>query len=364
MGLKFRKSIKIAPGVRLNVGKKSAGLSFGGKGLRYSLNTRTGGRVTASLPGAGLSYSGGARPRSRTPAYRRRSELSKLQRDLEKMRELERAKVEVQIYENQIETIKSIHLEGEEPIDWQRVSASPPPFEPGAAGPNETEARMASERYKPGILERLFRRESKRRAKLAERVAAAKEADEADYRAWEDTVALAGRVLAGDPDAYLRVVREMDPFDDLAAFGSGFELFAGDDPGRVVVEFEARAEGIVPKAVKSLTKTGKLSVKEMPKTHYYALEQDYVCSCVIRIARDLFALLPLTETVVHATKEWVDPSTGVTGQAAILSVRIDRVTLDKLNLGAIDCSEAMSNFEHRMKFMATRGFQPVDKLEP
>ena len=32
MGFRFRKSFKIAKGVRFNVGKKSTGFSFGGKG--------------------------------------------------------------------------------------------------------------------------------------------------------------------------------------------------------------------------------------------------------------------------------------------------------------------------------------------
>ena len=31
MGLRFRKSIKLAPGVKLNIGKKSSGISVGGK---------------------------------------------------------------------------------------------------------------------------------------------------------------------------------------------------------------------------------------------------------------------------------------------------------------------------------------------
>lgn len=56
MGLNFRKSIKIADGVKLNVGKKSAGVSVGGKYVGASFNSRTGARVRASLPGTGLSY--------------------------------------------------------------------------------------------------------------------------------------------------------------------------------------------------------------------------------------------------------------------------------------------------------------------
>ena len=56
MGLRFRKSIKIAPGVRLNLGKKSVGISAGVKGARVSVNSS--GRVTKSvgIPGTGVSY--------------------------------------------------------------------------------------------------------------------------------------------------------------------------------------------------------------------------------------------------------------------------------------------------------------------
>lgn len=57
MGFRFRKSIKLAPGVKLNLGKKSAGISVGGKLAGVSLNSRTGGRARVSLPGTGLSYS-------------------------------------------------------------------------------------------------------------------------------------------------------------------------------------------------------------------------------------------------------------------------------------------------------------------
>ena len=56
MGFRFRKSVKIAPGVRLNIGKKSVGISAGVKGARVSVNSK--GRVTKTvgIPGTGLSY--------------------------------------------------------------------------------------------------------------------------------------------------------------------------------------------------------------------------------------------------------------------------------------------------------------------
>lgn len=56
MGWRFRKSIKIGPGTRLNLGSKSWGISAGRRGARISSNTRTGSRVTVGIPGTGLSY--------------------------------------------------------------------------------------------------------------------------------------------------------------------------------------------------------------------------------------------------------------------------------------------------------------------
>ncbi|MFJ7951304.1 DUF4236 domain-containing protein [Lysinibacillus sp. NPDC096418] len=56
MGLRFRKSLKIAPGERLNIGSKSTGISIGGKGLRYSVNSRGRSTTTVGIPGTGFSY--------------------------------------------------------------------------------------------------------------------------------------------------------------------------------------------------------------------------------------------------------------------------------------------------------------------
>lgn len=55
MALRFRRSIKIAPGVRWNVGLKSSSLSFGPRGAKLTAGTR-GTRATIGLPGTGLSY--------------------------------------------------------------------------------------------------------------------------------------------------------------------------------------------------------------------------------------------------------------------------------------------------------------------
>lgn len=56
MGFRFRKSVKIAPGVKLNSGKKSAGISIGNKNGGISVNSKTGVSTRISAPGTGMSY--------------------------------------------------------------------------------------------------------------------------------------------------------------------------------------------------------------------------------------------------------------------------------------------------------------------
>lgn len=56
MGLNFRKSINLGKGFKLNIGKKSVGISGGVKGARVSVNSSGRKTATFSIPGTGLSY--------------------------------------------------------------------------------------------------------------------------------------------------------------------------------------------------------------------------------------------------------------------------------------------------------------------
>lgn len=58
MGFRFRvrKSIKVAPGVKVNIGKKSVGVSVGNKYGGVSVNSKRGVTTRVSVPGTGISY--------------------------------------------------------------------------------------------------------------------------------------------------------------------------------------------------------------------------------------------------------------------------------------------------------------------
>lgn len=56
MGFRFSRRIKIAPGVRVNLGKTGASVSLGGRRAKITVGNR-GVRSTVGIPGSGLSYS-------------------------------------------------------------------------------------------------------------------------------------------------------------------------------------------------------------------------------------------------------------------------------------------------------------------
>lgn len=291
MGLNFRKSISLLPGVKLNLNKKSAGLSFGVKGARYSVNTSGQRRATIGIPGTGLSY---------THTFGDKKKSAKT--DRAKKKELEKNQEVLQDYNEQVDEIIGIHRVGADAIDWNRVETIP--------------------------------------RKLS---------------------GLQTRVLDGDIDAYYEVIETAEPFDELVDFGSEFEI-GTEDPKCIVAEFKIKEEDVIPDTMVTLTEAGNVSEKKMTKTAYYEMLQDYVCSVMIRIARDMFALLPVERVIVHAVDDALNTATGNTEEVTYVSVIFDRATFDKINLDAIDPSDSLSNFEYNMKFGKTTGFKPVVKL--
>jgi hypothetical protein len=58
MAFRFRKSVRLAPGIRVNFSSSGVSTTLGGRGVSVTTGRR-GTRVTAGLPGSGLSFSSG-----------------------------------------------------------------------------------------------------------------------------------------------------------------------------------------------------------------------------------------------------------------------------------------------------------------
>lgn len=313
MGFTFRKSIRLPGGIRLNIGKSGVGASIGVPGFRVGYGP-SGGKVTVGLPGTGVGYTHQFAKAPRADRARRQA-LDAQAKDLPAMDASQRARWEVDSFENRLALLTSLHKECSPAWDWPAVLASPPPSDPG------------------------------------------------ERQRWEWLQRLARGVIDGNVDACRAAIDHLGPFAELTSIGSTPNV-AMRHPWCVEAWFTANSDEVVPKEQLSLTAAGKLSRRAMPKTRAIALYQDHVCSAAFRVAREVFALLPVPVVFVHAATSRVDPRTGHPTHTPVLSVMFERGPFEALNLDGIDPSDAVQGFEHAMRFKKTSGFEPVEMLAP
>lgn len=307
-------------------------------------------------------------------ALKRQRELERQRKQLARMRELERATYEVQVYENYIDVLTSIHKDCGEAWDWEAIQSATPPIKPTKSDVNERMARSNLEAYRPGLVNKILKRVETKRNELVAAIEDGKRRDERlyqealreygqNYADWKATRELAARILAGDTDAYIDAIRQADPFSEMSQLGSSI-VFKTDDYNLIETTMHVNSVDVIPTETKTLLKSGKLSVKKMSKTRFFELYQDYVCGAVLRVARELFALLPIEMVIITAVGDILNTKTGHMEEQPILSVAIPRETLNKLNFAKLDPSDSMDNFLHNMKFLKTKGFQAVERIVP
>lgn len=237
---------------------------------------------------------------------KRQRELEKQRKHLEKIRDLNRAEYEVGMFQNRLDILLSIHKECSNPLNWKEAASSPEPQKPNQEKHNEEIARTALSKHKPGFMAMFG---DKRKKELEAALEAAIKKDEREYQEaitqweedheeWSNIQRIAGAVLKNDPQAKLEAIELLDPFAEISDLGSDLE-FTYIDGKHLDITFFVHSKDIVPQEEKSLLKSGKVSVKKMPIGKFNEIYQDYVCSCILRIANEVFALLP--EEVVYIT---------------------------------------------------------------
>ena len=311
--------------------------------------------------------------RSVREAERARRELASQQKEAAKMQELERVQYKVKVYKNRIDCLLSIHKECGDIWDWETIKLSPPPTQPQRLNTYQKDAQTKLNEFKPSLCDKLFRRVDSKRNSLQQALERAKEIDEIeyqieiqtyteDYQDWTATIDIAEKISTGSSEAYLEAIKHIDPFEDICDLGSSFE-FKVPDKSTIEVRIQVNSENVIPSKIKSLLKNGQLSEKKMPKQQFYEIYQDYVCGCVLRTARELFALLPIELVIVTAVGKFLNTQTGNSEEKIVVSVAIPKSTLETLKFSCLDPSDSMSNFVHRMKFKKTQGFSSVEAIK-
>lgn len=284
---------------------------------------------------------------------------------------LEDAEAAVAEWEDHIAELMSIHTELTNSIDWKSLASKSKPSEPVRSNTRQLKAEKALSEFKPSFFDRLRGGSEKRREKLEASVADATARDGEDYEQarkryeaavaeWESDTSLARRLAIGEAAAIREVIEEFQSISDEGLIGSSVS-FAIDD-NYVHVRPFVHTDEIVPNFRRKLLASGKLSESKMPIGQFNEIYQDYVASVALKVAGDLFQILPIDEVYVTCESSMLDSATGHKSRTPILSVQFVRQTFSSLNLDRIDPSDSLSNFNHRMKFKKAKGFEPIEAL--
>jgi len=288
----------------------------------------------------------------------------------QKLLEQEIARLEVEEFEETVERLSEPHRDCGELIDWEELASASAPQAPVRSSSKELRARAAAGAYQPSVVDRILMRVERKKAELNSAIVAARQVDDrhhetvyqkycVDYSSWKNNRDLASAILSGSLEAYDFAIESLQPFAELMEFGCKFNHVFGD--AKIVhVAMTVDGSNCVPSEIKSITSTGKLSVKRMPVARFNELYQDYVCGSVLRVAREFFALLPLDWVWCTAYAEMLNSATGHREVTPVVSVKIPRSTLDALNFSQIDASDALGNFLCRMGFKRSSGFSPIE----
>ena len=307
-----------------------------------------------------------AERRRQREAQKRLRELERQAKEQAKLSAIEQARMEVETYENRVEFLRSVHKEQGEAWDWPAVAASLPPPRPQKTSHHEQKANQRFTVLQP---------EKKEAAQYM--LEQARLQDEQDFQSaiqsytqqmaeWEKLKSMARRILAGEHKAYTEALVEFNPFVDISDLGSSIN-FTVHSARLVECVLKVSGKQIIPAEVKTLTASEKVSVKLMPKGLFHGIYLDYLCGCVLRVAREVFALLPVDTVLVTAVADSLDSRTGQMAEQPVLSVAMPRADVALLNFDRLDPSDAMDIFRCRGDFKTSRkseAFQPITPLTP
>ena len=304
-----------------------------------------------------------AQRRRQKDAQRRQKEMERGAKEREKLSAAEQARLEVETYDRRMEDLLSLHKEKSEEWDWIAISASLPPPKPLQNTWNEQRVRQGLAVLLDG--ERADAQNLIDQARLQDKEGfnRATEIYGEEMAQMDKLKNLAARILAGEHRAFTETLVEYNPFAQISDLGSSMN-FTVHTAKLIECALKVNGKQAIPTEVKTLTSSGKLSVKPMTKTRFHEIYQDYVCGCVLRVARELFALFPLDTILVAATVDLNITPTEETVERPILSVAVTRAALSKVDFQKLDPSDLIHNFQHRGDLKASRKSELFQAVVP
>lgn len=403
MGMRFRKSIKIAPGIRLSATQRGLGVRVGGRGGGISISP-SGSRVSAGIPGTGLSWSerigsrtsARARTRASSSAKAGASEEERIELQLQivlddetgevqlldgntgqplkpstlkaiKQQQADAIRKRLEVMVNSInetrELLTVLHADMQAPIAYPY---RPIPF---------TEARPADPNFPVKKLVHLIWPPAESRRKQA--IESLKASHHVDLKEWETTrdqhdayqesVKLQhARGQQGDlasMEALLgEALEEVDwPYETIVAW----EFVS---PQRLMIDIDFPEIEMLPARRATLAARGlKVNIRKLAARDLNELYARHVSSIGVKLAGVCFQMMPtIQEITLSGYSQRIDRSTGHERDDYLYSVRLKRDQWQLLNFeapGDIDAFECLGSFEIQRKVLASWAMKPIEPFK-
>ena len=391
MALRFRKSIKLAPGIRMNFSGSGASWTLGPRGASVGIGRR-GTYLNTGIPGTGLSsrqrLSGGATSTTRATSPRttemkvsvsigddgvltfKDAEGNTLPDHLintakkqqgDKIRGLIQSKCDE--INGQIEALGKIHEYTSPPVAHVFQAKLFDELRPPTPIPK-----------RPGFFCRLFKSCVEKVNQENENALTRHAVKIAEWKLRKDThealqkaeAAFLEKLNAGDPHAieqhFEAVLQDITwPKETLVTF----EIPA---PGTLAVDVDLPEIEDMPNKTAAVPQRGlKLSVKEMGATHVQKLYMRHIHGIGFRIAGEAFAASPpISMVILSAYSQRPDKATGNVIDQYLYSARISReqwLAIDFGNLEQIEVTDALERFELRRTMTKTGIFKPIEPFD-
>lgn len=399
MGFRFRKTISIIPGVRINLSNGSASLSVGPRGASVSFGKR-GTYANLGLPGTGLSY----RTRLDRAGATSRQRSAGKQADIHLREELER---EVKQLNDAVEEIINIHLLTPDPRQGYSYAELEAHYREQVLRPYNVAAPIRPEKPVPvaapeqpaensgsSFIGRIFESTSTKQHRLAR-----------NYERWqrevEDGLQENERVLKRYQEMRQRWAEEYATWQyeaadhqkkleitdsnisaRFAADSSFFEslltevLQATDWPRETLVNFQVKpgsseilidvdlpeVEDMPTSSIRVNARGSEIIEKELSQKVVREHYARHIHGIILRLVGIAFCALPFATVNISGFTQRINKQTGHLEDDYILSVLIHRHEFEKLNferLENVDPVEALNSFTLQRRMSATCIFQTI-----
>lgn len=272
------------------------------------------------------------------------------------------AKNAIKEYEYLMFIVKNIYKFSNDIIEWNEVRRIPEPFNINELGPNALIEQSLIDAYEPSLVEKAFKSKmDKKKEHFKLKLREAMQKDEYIYNAWRELIDLAEDILKGSISSYFKAIKIINPFEDLLELGIDFE-FGADNSDVMHVEYVIDSRKIIPYYKLTSSKMGVLNKSNFSREEYNNLVKDYISGCAVRIARELFALIPIKEVIVHIVDHKFNTDSRINEKLTVFSADIKRELIENLDIDKLTPFDILENSKYSINFNEYDGLQITDRI--